>query len=95
MRDQVFNRKTYTESPCDVVANVVDCDLVVSEFELQSRYYVNFRTNTFGKGMNFLFHHLPNSTANILLQGWFLHQITHKVWYAIKLRSQTKQKTYI
>ena len=26
-----------------VVANVVDCDIVVSEFELQSRYYVHFR----------------------------------------------------
>ena len=34
------------------VANALDCDIVVSEFELQSRYYVHFRTNTLGKGMN-------------------------------------------
>ena len=35
------------------MAIVMDCGLVVSEFELQSCYYVHFRTNTFGKGMNF------------------------------------------
>ena len=27
-------------------------DSVISEFELQPRYYVHFRTNTLGKGMN-------------------------------------------
>ena len=40
------------ESRRDVVANLQDCDIVVNEFELQSRYYVHFRTNTLGKGMN-------------------------------------------
>ena len=30
----------------NVMANVQVCDIVVSEFELQSRYYVHFRTNT-------------------------------------------------
>ena len=35
-----------------VVANVLDCGIEVSEFVLQSRYYVHFRTNTFGKDMN-------------------------------------------
>ena len=34
-----------------VGAYVLDCDVVVSEFELQSRYYVHFQTNTFWKGM--------------------------------------------
>ena len=33
-------------------AKVQHCDIVVREFELQSRYYVYFRTNTFRKGMN-------------------------------------------
>ena len=28
------------------------CGIVVSEFVLQSHYYVHFRTNTLGKGMN-------------------------------------------
>ena len=28
------------------------CDNVVREFELQTRHYVHFRTNTLGKGMN-------------------------------------------
>ncbi len=29
-----------------------DYGIVVSEFVLQSHYYVSFRENTFGKGMN-------------------------------------------
>ena len=29
-----------------------DCGIVVREFVLQSRYYVYFRANTLGKGMN-------------------------------------------
>ena len=35
-----------------IVANVLDCGLEVNEFEFQSRYYVHFRTNNLGKGMN-------------------------------------------
>ena len=30
---------------------VLDCDILVSEFELQSRYHVHFRTKTFRKYM--------------------------------------------
>ena len=30
----------------------MDCDLEVSEFELQSRNYVHFRTNTLRKSMD-------------------------------------------
>ena len=32
----------------DVVSNLLDCSIVLSEFELKSRYYVHFRTNTLG-----------------------------------------------
>ena len=35
-----------------VMVKVMDCKIVVSEFVLQSRYYVHFRTNTIGKAMN-------------------------------------------
>ena len=35
-----------------VMVKVTDCRIVVSEFELQSRYYVHFRANNLGKGMN-------------------------------------------
>ena len=34
------------------MVKAMDCGIVVSEFELQSHYYVNFRANTLGKGMN-------------------------------------------
>ena len=39
-------------SPHSVVANMLNCNLKVSEFDLWSRYYVHFRTNTLGKVMN-------------------------------------------
>ena len=34
------------------MVKAMDCGIVVREFELQSRYYVHFRANTLGKGMN-------------------------------------------
>ena len=34
------------------VTNVLDCDIIVSKFELQLCYYVHFQTNTLEKGMN-------------------------------------------
>ena len=37
--------------PRDVMVKVMNGEIVVSEFELQSRYYVHLRTNTLGKGM--------------------------------------------
>ena len=38
--------------PCGVMVKAMDCGIIVSEFELQSSYYVNCWANTFGKGMN-------------------------------------------
>ena len=35
-----------------VMVKAMDCGIVVSEFVLQSRYYVHFQANTLGKGMN-------------------------------------------
>ena len=58
-----------------LMATKLDCDIVVSEFEIQSRYYVHFRTNTPGKDMNPL---MPqsyglNSISTIFLQRWLWH----------------------
>ena len=38
--------------PRGVMVKAMNCGIVVSEFVLQSRYYVHFRANTLGKGMN-------------------------------------------
>ena len=38
--------------PRGVMVKALDCGIVVREFVLQSRYYVHFRANTFGTGMN-------------------------------------------
>ena len=37
---------------CPRGVKAMDCGIVVREFVLQSRYYVHFRANTLGKGMN-------------------------------------------
>ena len=38
--------------PRGVMVKATDCGIVVREFVLQSRYYIHFRANTLGKGMN-------------------------------------------
>ena len=38
--------------PRELRLKAIDWGIVVSEFALQSRYYVHFRTNTLGKGKN-------------------------------------------
>ena len=35
-----------------LVANTLDCDIVVREFKLQLGYYIHFETNILGKGTN-------------------------------------------
>ena len=54
------------------MVNVLDCDIVVSEFELQLRYCVSFRTDTLRKGSNpFIstFIYGLNSTTTVILLG--------------------------
>ena len=34
------------------MVKAMDCGIVAREFKLQLRYYVHFRTNTLGKGMD-------------------------------------------
>ena len=43
---------TLKGSPHGVMVKAMDCGIVVSEFVLQSCYYVHIRANTLGKGMN-------------------------------------------
>ena len=38
--------------PRGVMVKAMECRIVACEFVLQSRYYVHFRANTLGKGMN-------------------------------------------
>ena len=40
--------------PRGVMVKAMNCGIVIREFVLQSRYYVHFRANTLGKGMNLL-----------------------------------------
>ena len=59
------------------MVKAMDYEIVVSEFELQSRYYVHFRVNTLGKGMNPVNYGL-NGTITVLLGEWLWHSVTYK-----------------
>ena len=43
-------RKRLGICPRGVMVKAMECGIIESEFELQSCYYVHFRTNTLGKG---------------------------------------------
>ena len=49
---QVFLVQLLRGCPRGLMVKAMDCGVVVSKFEFQSRYYVHFRTNTLGKGTN-------------------------------------------
>ena len=74
-------------SLCSVVANALDCDIVLSKIKLQSHYYIQFWTNTLGVKYEapYPYSHMLNSITVVL---W--PKITHESWYVIKQRKQTK-----
>ena len=47
-----YQRSILWGCPRGVMVKAMNCGIVVREFVLQSRYYVHFRANTLGKGMN-------------------------------------------
>ena len=51
MNNIIISHEYYPGKYLGVVANEPDFNIVVSKFELQSRYYVDFWTNTFDKRM--------------------------------------------
>ena len=48
----LWNSQYWRGCPRGVMVKAMDCEIVIREFVLQSRYYVHFRANTLGKGMN-------------------------------------------
>ena len=47
-----WNPNTFCGCPRGVIVKAQYCRIVVSEFELQLHYYIHFRTNALGKGLN-------------------------------------------
>ena len=68
------------------VANVLDCDTLVSDFEFSSRYYVHFQTNTLGKSMNRL---IPNPSVidKFVSQEFFSLLDEYSNWFFFKTRT--------
>ena len=62
-----------------------DSAIVVSEFELQLRYFIHFQTYPSKKAWTPLIPQIwVNSTTIVLLQGWLWYKIAHKGSYSIK-----------
>ena len=59
------------------MVKVLNCNTIVSKFELKSRYYFHL-----GKVCTSLFS-FP-AIGKIVLQSFHKHWITHEGWYAIK-----------
>ena len=47
-----FHTERARGCPRGVMVKAMDCGIIVREFVLQSHYYVHFRANILGKGMN-------------------------------------------
>ena len=73
-------------STCSVVTNDLDCDIVVSEFELQSLDYIESLTYTLGdvKNPSYSSSYGLNSITPVLLQGLLWNLLILESWYAIK-----------
>ena len=67
------------------MAKVFDCGHDVNEFELESRCYVHFHTNSLSKGMNVLIHTQIISLLFFCKYSFWFY-IAHKGWCAIKQR---------
>ena len=52
----IFGIQDVIKKLWSVMVKALDCEIVVREFEILSRYYVHIRRNTFGKSMNPLIH---------------------------------------
>ena len=81
----------YCGCPRGVMVKVLVCGIVVSEFELQSRYYIHFRTNNLGKGMNSLSSQLWVKLHDYCSSRRMTLALNNLVgWYAIKQRNNTE-----
>ena len=71
------------------MANVLDCNTVVSEFELQSHYDVYFRINAPWERYEtpYITSYVFNSIIAVLLQAWIWHLITYEGWYVMKRKN--------
>ena len=53
-----------------VMVKVMDCGIVVSEFELQSSYYIHFGQIPLGNEPSYPSSYELNSIPTVLLEGW-------------------------
>ena len=62
--------KKYNYDHHSAVGDVQDCDIVISEFKVQSCYYVLFWTSTLGKKFYLLSYGLYSTTTALYMSGF-------------------------
>ena len=79
------------ESPRCVVANVLDYDIVINDFELSRTITITLGLISLEKaGTPLSLSYGSNSNTSILLQGeWLWRWIANEGWYVIKQRNQS------
>ena len=76
---QLYNKAKYTiyrgEGARGVKVKELDCGIVVSEFELQSRYYIHFLEKYLWERYESPYppKYGVSSTTTVLLEGWLWH----------------------
>ena len=68
------------------MANMLDCNIMVSQFKLKSHYNINFQTNTLGKGINPTCYELNSTTTGLGIK--YLTKVD------MSLKKETKPKKY-
>ena len=84
---------TPQRSPNGIVDKVLDCNIIVCEFEFQLTYSIHF---WFYVWWEMYKHPFPTSNGlnginSVLLDGRLWYKITNDGWYVIKQRNQTKR----
>ena len=71
------------------MANVLNCNIVVSELRLYSCYYIHFQINTLGETheLSYPFSYGLNSTTSSTWMALILNNL--HVWYAIYKKKKT------
>ena len=82
--------------PCGVMVKAMDCGIVISEFKLQSCYYVPDKYTWERYEPPYPPSYGLNSTITVLLEGWHWHLITYKVDRSLSKETKpyTKQLKY-
>ena len=82
------------ESPYGVMVNVLSCDNVVSDFELQSFSYIHVRTDNLEKGINPIIFPAMGSIVSLLFVSMHRSGIRYPTKVDMPSNNETRPNRY-